>query len=337
MKFLASIGDAFTPKFLRPHLREYLAKAGLHGEPYSKIGLVSVVCFSIAALLYTLLITPRLLGLDIIRTILFSFISFSVIALIVLGFAFTLIYFYIDLLIYTRVREIEEILPDYLQLVSTNVKSGLSFEYALWYAIKPKFGVLAVEMQFVLKKVMTGYELPDALVEFSKKYNSPTLQRTMHLLIGELDSGGKISHILDSVVVNLKNNQKMRAEMAASAITYIIFIGSIVVVIAPVLFALSYSLLGFIDSFVTKIAATGSTGDSAFKISPGAINLDEFRIFSAVAIGFIAVLSSMIVAIIERGDVRAGLKYIPIFFVGAALCYFLATIVLGTLFGGVSF
>jgi Flp pilus assembly protein TadB len=337
MKFFESIGDAFTPKFLRPHLREYLAKAGLHSEPHYQIGVVSVASFVVSALIYTLFVTPRLVGLDILSTIMYSFLSFTIISLVIIGFAFLVIYFYIDLLIYSRVREIEEILPDYLQLVSTNVKSGLSFEYALWYAIKPKFGVLAVEMQFVLKKVMTGYELTDALVEFSKKYNSPTLQRTVHLLIGELDSGGKISHILDSVVTNLKNNQKMRAEMAASAITYIIFIGSIVVVIAPVLFALSYNLLGFIDSFVTKIAASGGLSDSAFKISPGAISLSEFRIFSAVAIGVISVLSSMIVAIIERGDVRAGLKYIPIFLVGAGLCYFLATVILTTLFGGITF
>jgi Flp pilus assembly protein TadB len=337
MKFFASIGDAFTPKFIRPHLKEYLSKAGLHGEPYFQIGVVSVISFLISALLYTLFITPRLTGLDILRTILFSFVSFTLIAFIIIFIIVTFIYFYIDLLIYARVREIEEILPDYLQLVSTNVKSGLSFEYALWYAIKPKFGVLATEMHFVLKKVMTGYELTDALVEFSKKYNSPTLQRTMHLLIGELDSGGKISHILDSVVTNLKNNQKMKAEMAASAITYIIFIGSIVIVISPVLFALSYNLLGFIDTFVTKIAASGGGASSTFKIAPGAISLPEFRIFSAVAIGFISVLSSMIVAIIERGDVRAGLKYIPIFLLGSAVCYFLATIVLDALFGGVAF
>ncbi len=334
---LAQFGSAFTPKSIRPHLRGYLGKAGFHGEPYTFLGVIFLVSMIFSALTYVIFVSPQFIGMNALLVGILAFVSFSLISFFYLGVFAGFAYLYLDFKVFTRVRQIEEILPEFLQLVSTNVKSGLSFEYALWYSMRPKFGILTTEMQFVLKKVMTGHELGDALEEFAAKYNSPALSRTIHLIIGELDSGGKISHILDSVVTNLKNNQKMRAEMSASAVTYIIFIGAVVIVISPALFALSFNLLAFIQEFVTKLAATGGADQAPFKINPESMNLDEFRIFSAVAVSLIGVLSSMIVAVIEKGDVRAGLKYIPVFLIGSAICYFLASVILESIFGGITF
>ncbi|RME57355.1 MAG: hypothetical protein D6780_08555, partial [Candidatus Dadabacteria bacterium] len=75
------------------------------------------------------------------------------------------IYFFLDLRIYTRTRDLELILPDFLEEVSSNLKGGMSFEKALWSSIKPRFGVLSHEIALAGKKVMTGHDIEDALRE----------------------------------------------------------------------------------------------------------------------------------------------------------------------------
>jgi len=335
MKLLASIGKAFVPQKIRPHLRSYLLKAGVSSSPYTFFGVLFFIALGLAGIFYAI-ISPYIQPENPLLQFILVFVVFTGLAFFFVAMVIGIMYFYLDTQVFIRTRRIEEILPEYLQLVSTNVKSGLSFEYALWYAIKPKFGVLSLEMHFVLKKVMTGYELADALEDFASKYDSPIIRRSFHLLIGEIESGGKIGYIIDSVVKNLKNNQKMKAEMAASAVTYIIFIGAIVIIISPVLFALSYNLLSFITAFVTKIAASGAASSGGpFQISAGSLDLGEFRIFSFSAVIVVSLLSSMIVSIIEKGTIRAGLKYIPIFTISSVISYILFTIILTALFSGI--
>lgn len=335
MSFLASFGKAFVPKKAQPHIRTYLFKAGITSEPYDFFGVLFFVAMALTGLVYVVFISPNLSELGALLAGMVTFFSIAGVAFLVIALAMLSCYFYLDVIIYNRTKRIEEILPEYLQLVSTNIKSGLSFEQSLWYAIKPKFGILATEMQLVLKKVMTGHDLSDALLDFGKKYNSHMLRRTMAMLVGELDSGGQIGHIIDDVVKNIKNNHKLKAEMSASAVTYIIFIGAIVIVISPVLFALSYNLLSFIDQFVVKLASSGVSENSPINIQPGAISLVEFQRFSFLSVIIVAVLSSMIVSIVEKGNIRGGLKYIPIFSIGGLVCYFLFSLVLQAIFGSV--
>ena len=101
----------------------------------------------------------------------------------------------------------EEKLADYLTFVSTNLKGGMSFENSLWSAIRPEFGLLAEEMGLVSKKVMTGGDLIESLSDFAKKYPSPILRRSMNLITSEIESGGKITEIMDRVIEDLKKSK----------------------------------------------------------------------------------------------------------------------------------
>jgi len=48
------------------------------------------------------------------------------------------------------------------------------------------------------------------------------------------------------------------------------------------------------------------------------------------------VFSSMIIAIIEKGDLKSGLKYIPMLLVSSLTVYFIATGIFGYLFGSIA-
>src|SRR3989338_8216895 len=87
----------------------------------------------------------------------------------------------------TRKRKIEEILADYLQLVSANVGAGMPIDQALWYAVRERFGILVEEMEVVAKKTITGGDLGEALIDFAEKYDSDLLKKSVVLLVEEME------------------------------------------------------------------------------------------------------------------------------------------------------
>jgi type II secretory pathway component PulF len=232
----------------------------------------------------------------------------------------------------------EEMLPDFLQVVSSNLKGGLSFENALWGAIKPRFTILADEMAEVSKKVMTGHDVGSALYELGQKYNSPMLRRSAHLMISELESGGNIADLIDRIVVTFKDTSSLKEDISASSMTYTIFISVIVIFIAPLLFALSFHLLIIILSFVAKLSVTTSRVESLpFTFTDVVVDPGNFKLFSITAISIISFFSSLIVSIVEKGNIKSGLKYIPIFLIGSLFMYFVFMSVISIVFKSLTF
>ena len=331
--FLEEFGKAFVPNTAIPHLRKYMLKAGYSEVPYKFFGLLFYVSAMCTALLFVTTIYPYLKKFTLLKIYSYSFLGWF---LVQFSFAITfilLIYFYLDLKIYHRTKKMEEQLTDFLQVVSANLKGGMTFERALWAAIKPRFNVLGPDMARVSKKVMTGYEVGKALAELADKYNSPMLRRTVDLMISEVESGGNVAKIIDRIVDNLKETKALKDEMSGAAIAYVMFISLIVVVISPLLFALSSHLLTIIVSFIGKLAATTRGGETLpLSFSEVNVNPRDFKIFSITTIAVISFFSSMIVSIVEKGDIKGGVKYIPLFMGGSMLLYFLFTNLIQRLF-----
>ncbi|MBI2652443.1 type II secretion system F family protein [Candidatus Woesearchaeota archaeon] len=335
--FLEEFGKAFVPKNFRPNLRRYMLKADFDEVPYKFFGLLFYVTALMTTLIFIIFVYPYLkvkyesFGVGVL-----SFLSWFLIQLFFATLFILLVYFYLDLKIYYRTKKMEEQLPDFLQVLSANLKGGMTFERALWSAVKPRFNVLGSEMAKASKKVMTGYEVGRALTELADKYDSLMLRRTVDLIISELESGGNVAELIDRLVDNLKETKALKDEMSAAAIAYVIFISVIVVVISPLLFALSFNLLILIINFIGKLSvATQKAATLPFVFSKVSINPQDFRMFSVAAIFVISLFSSLIVSIVEKGDMKGGLKYIPIYVFGSISLYFLFMKILGALFGGI--
>jgi pilus assembly protein TadC len=331
------IGRSIIPKNFRPNLRLYLFKAGYPEVPY---GLFGVLFFLVTGLSYLLFILFFSAKLSEYGTLEFGFLSFTTFAFTMFLLIFTfgvVLYFYWNILIYHRTKELEMLLPEYLTLVSTNLKGGMSFENALWSAIKPEFGILANEIGLVSKRVMTGNDVADALTEFALKYDSPILRRNVQLMISEMESGGKVVQTLDRIISDMKKTQILKKEMAANTITYMIFIGMLVIFICPVLFALSLQLFTIISGFIGNVAGSLSTNTGGISVNSPSIDVNDFRVFSVLAISVISICSSLIIAIIEKGTIKSGLKYIPMFLITSLFMYFVASGILNYAFGSLRF
>lgn len=325
--FIHEFGKAFVPKQIRPRLRQYILKAGITEVPYGFFGSLFYVTYFFTFLIYYYGFWGTISQQPGSLVFIYAFLIWVLLPMGFIGLFMLCMYLYLDICIFNRTKRMEEVLPDYLQEVSSNLKGGLSFEKSLWIAIKPRFGILSNEIALAAKKVMTGTDVDIALSEFATKYDSPMLKRAMELIVSEIHAGGKVADILDQIVINLKKTKSLKDELTASVLTYMIFIGAIVIFISPLLFALAYNLLVVMSKVAALLATTAATGSvPGLLANVGNIDVDkeDFIWFSRIALGVIAFFSSMIVSIIEKGNIQSGVKYIPLFIISAEVFYIIA-------------
>ena len=148
--------------------------------------------------------------------------------------AFTYLFFM--LVADSRANQIERVLPDALQLISANVRAGMTIDRAILLAARPEFGVLEEEIKMVGARTMGGKSLKVALNEMTKTIKSSILDRTIKLLLEGIASGGELAHLLEEVANNVRTTQTLKKEIKSSVMTYSIFILFAAVVAAPFLF-----------------------------------------------------------------------------------------------------
>lgn len=255
--------------------------------------------------------------------------------LFVLFIIWMLFFVHLDLRMYRRNVEIEEVLPDFLQLTASNIKAGMTIDRALWYAVRPRFGVLAKEVEVVAKETMSGKDLKIALQEMANKYDAKVLRRSISLLIEGIDAGGEIGDLLVRIATNIKETKIIRQEMAANVTTYVIFISFATVVAAPLLFSLSGVLIQVIQGLGTSMSDVSSYANTGMALSfKGAgISYSDFRIFVMFTLFITSFFSASIIAIIKKGDVKSGVKYIPIFIITSLVIYLITQSFLDNMVG----
>ncbi len=333
--YLEKFGKAFVPKKLRPNLKSYFKKAGFEEVPYTVFGILFWLSAAITYAIYLPLLYPQFSERGLLVFFGLTFVSWFVIHALVAGFLGFAYYVYTDIKIFRRTKNLEEKLPEYLNLVSVNLKGGMAFEDSLWNAIKPEFEVLAEEITIVSKSVMTGSNVKEALRDFAEKYDSPQLRRAMDLVIGEVEGGGRMVDVLDGIIDNLKQTKALKRELQVATTTYMIFISVIVIIIAPALFAVSFQLLQMVTGFTQDIGGSLQHLSLPLNIGESSVTPQNFKNFTYFALGIISFFSSMIVSIINKGEIKSGLKYIPMFIAGSIFFYFIFSEVMSLIFSGI--
>ena len=272
-------------------------------------------------------------GLSIVANLVFYFI-------VSLGTTILLAYTYIILKIHKRKKQIENVLADYLQLVSANVDSGMPIDQALWYAVRPQFGVLAQEIELVAKKTMAGRELDEALIEFSKKYDSDILKKSMVLLIEGLKAGGAVGELLNKISWNIKETEIMRKEIAANVTIYTIFILFSVLIAAPLLFAVSHQLVTLMTDLLSTVdiaSVEGTLGQSQLPLRVQNIKItpQAFHTFVLILLTISSSFAALLISAVRRGEVKEGLKFLPIYVLISILIFFGFKFIFNSIMGGI--
>ena len=186
---------------------------------------------------------------------------------VILFVVWTLFFIYVDLRIYKRTIDLEEVLPDFLQLAASNINAGMTIDKALWYAVRPRFGVLAKEIESIAKDTMGGADLKVALEKFASRYDSLILSRSISMLNEGIEAGGKIGELLNRIAIDIQEQKALLKDMYANLTTYVIFITFATIIAGPFLFAMSGVLIQVVLKLGNVLGSTstvsGSTASSA--------------------------------------------------------------------------
>jgi flagellar protein FlaJ len=349
IEFLELLGKALTPDKLRLGLSDYSRKAGLENPPYAFFGIlflagfVSMILavlglysflnlsevFDVSETVFNLVVAPLFF---LLSSLLFLSVYFFIII------SFIMIYF--DFMIFKRVKQMEENLPGFLKSISENLKGGTTFEQAFWNSIRPDYGELAKELQLVAKRIAVGESTSDAMLYLAGLYDSDDLSRTFSILSESLQGGTRISPIVDKISSELENTSELKKDISATNLSYVMFIVIIACFVSPFLFALSNQFLLVLEGFVGKMESASIPQDMSHNMlfSIGGVDSvpiapSEFTAMAYVVIIVTGVFSSMIVAIIREGNIRAGIKYMPAILAVAVFIFTVLNMFLTGIFG----
>jgi len=180
-----------------------------------------------------------------------------ILAIIIIGslgvlwvLAFTILSFLAD----RRAEEVEQTLPDVLQIVSANISAGMTPYSALWISARKEFGVIAQEIKVAQKETLAGKEFRQALSEMGARVRSKALARTIRLIIQGMKSGGELPTILTGIAADIRRMKLLEKEMAANTTTYTMFIIFGMLIGAPLLFSVSIEFVETINKFQPEIS-----------------------------------------------------------------------------------
>jgi archaellum biogenesis protein FlaJ (TadC family) len=256
--------------------------------------------------------------------------------------AAVVVYVFLRMRIDNRQKQIEEVLPDFLQICAANVRAGMSIERALWFAARPEFGLLSEEIANTTRRTFGGEPFNQALRKLAKKFNSRQLSRTINLIIEESSSGGEVATLLDKCSWDARQVQILHKEIAQMMLMYVIFIVFAACIGAPLLYGLSYQLIGATNKIWGDVAKQNPGGfpkvgmmSSLLQPRPPKVSTEDFYKFAIIATILVTFSASMIVAVINTGSWINGFKYAP-FFVGLGLVVFFAvTLIFSLLFASI--
>lgn len=328
-KFRKSQQKKLMAQDRKRRLREHLERAGveINIRKLSKTFFNIAVLINLAISAYLIYYFSANYGITW-STVAASMIVLWVFVFIILIFAlWVMFYLAVDLKIFKRKVDIEEVLPDFLQLTASNINAGMTIDRALWFAVRPRFGVLAKEIEEVAKETMSGVDLKTALEKFASRYDSVLLKRSISMLNEGVDAGGQIGDLLNRIGTNIQEQKAMMKEMSANVTTYVIFITFASIAAAPALFALSGVLIEVVQNLGASLGSAGNISAQvgiSISFSGTGVTQGDFRIFAVVSLIMTSLFSAMMISTIKKGNIKSGIKYIPIFMAVSLTLYFIA-------------
>ncbi|MFH1255978.1 MAG: type II secretion system F family protein [Candidatus Diapherotrites archaeon] len=323
------------PKKPRESVASLLSFAGNSVEADIWLGKRILFSFliALAAALVPLSLSPYFPAVySFIPEELIPFISLLLFAAI---FSLLLLLYYLRLFFASeaRVQKVEEILPDFLFLVSSNLRAGMTPFAAFRSAARPEFGALSNEAKIAVSRSLGTESFTDALANLSARVNSKVLRETVSFFSQALHSGGHLAKLMEESANDLRKTQEMKKELQSSTKMYVLFVAFVVVIATPLLMAISIKFLEMIISIQVKSNVGAVTGSLGFLRAQMNIAPSFMQSIAFILLFGNSVLASLFMGVIDSGKAKLGLKFFPGMLVASIALFFafryLLAIVLG--------
>lgn len=213
----------------------------------------------------------------------------------------------------TRVHQMEEVFPDFIELVASNLRAGMTIDRALLLSARREFSPLDTEIEALGKEILTGKELTAALYDLAARTRSEKIQKTANIISTGITSGGNLSVLLEETAVNMRERIFVEKRAASNVLMYVIFIVFAISIGTPLLFGLSSILVEILASILANIPAIETqTTQASIPLTLTSIHISTAFIwyFALAFIIMTDILASLILGLVSRGEEKAGLRYV---------------------------
>jgi archaellum biogenesis protein FlaJ (TadC family) len=235
-----------------------------------------------------------------------------------------------------RAKFIEDILPDALQLMSSNLRAGLTVDKALLLSVRPEFGPLQDELNLVGKEITTGKEIGEALMNMSKRIRSEKVEKSFLLIISGLKAGGELASLLEQTASNLRDQKFVEDKIRSNVLMYVIFIFVAIGIGAPLLFGLSSFLVEVIRNLLSNVQLPEEQmAMMTLPIKFTSVPLESSFVirYALISLATSSIMGGFIIGLIAKGKEREGAKYIPLLIIIAIIVFFVIRFIVGNLLG----
>jgi len=184
-------------------------------------------------------------------------------------------------------HEIEEHLPDFLREISSSTSSGMTVFDAINSASTGDHGRLTPELQKMSAQLSWGISVKEALTNFAKRINTPSVKRMVVTINKALEIGGNTSAVFEAAAKEIDQikqvEQQRKTEMSLYSI--VIFI-SFFVFLAVIIIINTTIFQAFMD--LQDKMPQGSVGGgviSISKIDPSTLKNTFFSFILVQSIG----------------------------------------------------
>jgi flagellar protein FlaJ len=215
-----------------------------------------------------------------------------------------------------RAKAVEVALPNFYQLMSSYMRSGMTPFQALKSSSKKEFGILKTEVDIATSKALGTQSFSDSLMNMTKRIRSDSLKRSTELMIRGMDSGGSLASMLEESASNILESKAMKREIISSSRTYTLMIIFAVLIGSPLLLSISTRFNDRLLDMTSQISegAGELTGLETSVLAGGsAIDPGRLMIIASATIVITSFISSLLVGIISDGNEKYGLRYAVIF------------------------
>lgn len=233
-----------------------------------------------------------------------------------------------------RIKKLEEIFPEFLQLMSSNLRAGMTIDRSMLLSARPEFAPLDSEILQTGRDIATGKDIERALLDLSKRVGSDRIHRTILLIISGIRAGGDIAILLEETAVGIRERTFVEKKAASNVLMYIIFIFMAVAIFSPFLFSLSTILVEVLTSILGQIPDIDVSSNMPFTLSKISVSATFVKYFSLSFMITIAFFASLVLGLVGKGEEKQGLRYLPVMIIISIIIFYLSRLVISSVLSG---
>ncbi|MEM2174414.1 MAG: type II secretion system F family protein, partial [Candidatus Micrarchaeia archaeon] len=213
-----------------------------------------------------------------------------------------------------------KILPDFLSLVAININAGVEPLSALYLSLRPDFSPITEELIKLRSLSLGSKSLVEQLSYLKERIDSNSLRMAVKMIEKSTLSGARLGKLLENISLDLRESNELENELKTSTKGYIYFILFLVAVGIPLLLSMSSIFV----KTVFKPSAFG--GGPSFLVFVAYERQQKVEMIATdllflTLIIISAITSSLMLGVIIGGEIKNGVKYIPIMCIISVFSY----------------